>query len=249
MTQQAYFINHTSHLLSLPKSTGRIYTGSDYCIKAFPRNFRFLLLNIKKSFPVTLLIPPVLESELTLLEKYLEVFISLAEENDEIICNDLGMLKVISSMNKRRFKIGLGRFFSYQKRGVQKLYDAVKDEDLRDIPILEKETIAFLKNLDVERVEVDAVTYGLNMPDKIDIKISLYEDNLLTSYTINCPYTFNGRYWNRKCKRECLINWVTISSEENLSDIIEKGKAYYQNTEPSTSDKIDRVVKFKWKIE
>ncbi|MCX7990682.1 MAG: hypothetical protein N2999_01405 [Proteobacteria bacterium] len=249
MTERAYFIEDKQAFSLLPKTADRIYTGSDYCIKAFPKYFSSFLKLLKKTAPVSLLIPPLLESEIKLFHKYLEKFTDLANEEDEIICNDLGALKVLSSLSIRdRFKIGLGRFYSYQKRGVQKLYDAVKAEDLMDIPILDPKTIIFLKSLGVERVEIDAVPYGINIPDDIDIKISLYEDNLLTSYTINCPHTFNGRYWGRECKRQCMLSYIMVlSSEEITAKIVERGKAYYQNTEPTKSDKIDRIVRFMWK--
>lgn len=247
MIEKAYFIRDLADLKAVT-SVDRVYIGSDHCIKAFPDKFNFLINKLKLSFKINLLIPPILESELSLLEKYLKMFINIADEDDEIILNDLGALKLVISTEDRKFKVGLGRYFSYQKRGVQNLYGMVEHKDLRDIPILEKETVMFLKNIGVDRVEIDATYYGLNIPEDVDIKISLYENNLLTSYSINCPHTFNGRYWGRRCKRECLSAYASMSSEETISPIFLLGKAYYQNTEPSKSEKVDRIVRFQWKI-
>lgn len=247
MIEKAYFIKSSVSLSFFPSDAKRIYLGSDYCIKAFPSKFGFLLSLAKISFPVTLLIPPLLESELKIFDKYLKIFLEFADSEDEIIFNDLGALKIVSSLENKNFKIGIGRFYSYQKRGVQKLYNAIQPEDLIDVPILDKETISFLRNLGVERIEIDAVPYGLNILETYGMKISLYENNLLTSYTINCPYTYTGNYWGRKCNRQCLINSMILRSEEATSDIYQVGKAFYQNTIPSKTTKIDRIVSFSWK--
>lgn len=247
MIEKAYFLKNLSELRKLPTDADRLYIGSDYCIKALPKNFEYFLIKIKSYYPVTLLTPPILESELKIFENYMNIFLKYAGCNDEIIFNDMGALYFVSTLRKKDFKMGLGRFFSYQKRGVQKLYNAVTSEDLRDVPILDRETIAYLKKFDIERIEIDAVPYGINILDNYNMKISLYVDNIITTFTLNCPYTFNGKYWGRRCKRECLNNFLILSSNETVSEFFEKGRIFYQNTKPAISDKIDRVVSILWK--
>ncbi len=246
MIEHAYFVKNISRLSSLPDNTSRIYLGSDFCIKAYPKNFRTLVEEVKSRYHVSLLMPPILESELKLMERYLTLFTELAEKDDEIIFNDLGGLFFFRKNYKKNIKTGLGRYYSYQKRGVQKLYDAVKKEDLRDVPLMDELTIDFLRSIGVVRIEIDATPYGINMDKLPDMAVSIYLDHILTSYTINCPYTFNGKYWGRTCSRQCLSSSVIFSSEENLSDFYETGRAYYQEGLKTIPPGIDRLVRFRW---
>ncbi len=247
MIEHAYFIKNISDLRLVPNNAGRIYLGSDFCIKAYPKTFSDLIKRTKERYPVSVLIPPVLEMELALMERYINILKELMERDDEIIFNDLGCLFYFINNFKNEYSVGIGRYYSYQKRGVQKFNNVVKKEDLREIPVLDEKMVSFLKSLSVKRVEIDATPYGLEIDSGVDIAISLYLDNILTSYTINCPYTFNGRWWGRKCNRQCLTSMVTFSSEGNVADFFEKGRAYYQDGVETAHPKIDRLVRLEWK--
>lgn len=245
MIEKAYLVKHANDLKNLPIDANRIYLGSEHCIKAFPYNFNNLLNNSRKRLPVSVVFPPILESETKLFFKYLGIVETHFNANDELILNDWGTLYYIHK-TKKNISVRLGRFFSYQKRGTQKRYETINDEDLSSIPILDKKSINFLKKYGITGIEIDYPLYGLNIKEKQNISISVYTPLALNSYTLNCYFTFDGKKWNRKCKRECLRSEFIFCGEESEESFIQKGKIYYTTSHIKTNSFIDRVVDIKW---
>lgn len=100
MIEKAYVIQHIKDLSHIPQDANRIYCGSEYCIKAFPSNFSTFIKKIKEVYPLSLLTPPIIESELDLFYQYFNMFQSLASNNDEIIVNDFGTLEYLTKNKK-----------------------------------------------------------------------------------------------------------------------------------------------------
>ncbi len=106
--------------------------------------------------------------------------------------------------------------------------------------------IDFLKYLGVERVEIDIPPYGINLQEKLEINLSVYEPFSLLSYTLNCPFTFKDGVWHRKCKRDCLNSLLIYSGSDAIGDFFQCGKIYYAKAKKPLN-MVDRIVYIKWK--
>jgi len=247
LIEKAYVTNNIKDLTSLPEDANRIYSGSEYCIKAFPTNFTKLIKEVKKQKPLSLLTPPIIESELPLFYKYFAIFENFASEEDELIINDWGILHYVTKNKKTAYKLRLGRFLTYQKRGTQKRNNLVDDTSLSAIPILEKQTVKYLANLGVTGVDIDIPLYKVKLDEPVELNLAICLPYALNSYTINCPFTFNGSQWGRRCKRECINLKMLFSNEEVEEPFFQRGKAYYTMAHLLDLPYISRIVHFEWK--
>ncbi|GAB4442946.1 MAG: hypothetical protein OHK0040_13870 [bacterium] len=178
--------------------------------------------------------------------EFLDLFEKFVDDSSEIIINDLGILHTLTEKKNTLYKIRLGRFLSYQKRGTQKLYGAVTAEELSYVPILNKKTMDFLIKLGVSGLDIDIPTHNLNIANKPELEIAVYMPYALNSYTINCPFTFNGKSWGRSCKRECLNVKLFYENTETEEPFFQRGKAYYRASMKTISPFINRVVILEW---
>lgn len=247
MKEKAYLVKNLRDLNLLPKDASRLYIGSEYCVKAYPKQFKYLLNKIRTlGMPFSLLTPPVIESELPLFFKILEIFEEVATNSSEVIFNDWGVLNFINKNKTKQYKIRTGRFLSYQKRGTQRLYNMIKYEELSHVPILDKKTVDFLVKMGITGIDIDIPIYNVYIKNKPEIHLSIYIPYALNSYTINCPFTFDGKKWGRTCKRECLHIKLIYENQETEAPFFQKGKAFYTKSHPLTLSHVDRIVAFEW---
>lgn len=247
MKEVAYFLKDISELNRLPQETQRLYIGSESCIRAFPKSFKEQLEFLEsKDYSLSLLTPPIIESELPHFYKILEDFEKIAKEDSEVIINDWGILEYLRRNKKKVYNIRLGRLLTYQKRGTQNLYDVVKPFDLSNIPILDDKTLNYLKKFHVTGIDIDIPIYGISIENPPEIHLAVYIPFVLSSYTLNCPFTFDGTKWSRKCQRECLTITLTYSNDETTIPFLQKGKIYYSKNQSSIPSFIKRVVFFEW---
>jgi hypothetical protein len=222
--------------------------GSEYCLKAVPNNYLEIINKAKKKYALTLLLPPLLESEIDSALQLIDDIKESLRFPFEIVINDWGLLYELSKKRDEKISLVLGRMLSYQKRGNQKLYDIIKPEDLSYVPILDEKMIRFLKNLGIKRIEIDVPANGVVINKKIDINLSIYTPFSLLSYTLNCPFTFKANRWQRNCSRECLNSFLVYTGGDNLTDFFQCGKIYY--TESNwLLDIADMIIYISWKKE
>lgn len=246
MIEKSYFIKNLIDLSFLPKEAVRIYVGSEYCIRAMSNNYLEVLKRAQTKYKISLLLPPLLESEIDEALKIIEKTKKNLNDSFEIVINDWGLLHVLSKNRDEKISLVLGRMLSYQKRGNQNLHNVITPDSLNNVPVLNDRMIAFLKDLGVERVEVDVPPYGVKINKKIEIKLSVYKPFSILSYTLNCPFTFDMKIWNRKCKRECINNFLVYTGDDAITDFFQCGKIYYTKSK-EILDIADRIVYISWK--
>lgn len=247
MIEKAYVINSLEDLSLLPKDCNRVYIGSEYCVKAFPVHLEKLIKESKKLMPISLLTPPLLESELANLFKYLNIFEKFASREDELVINDWGVIAYITSNERKIYKLRLGRFLTGQKRGTQKRNSVVQDTSLSEVPILDKKTIEYLVKIGITGIDIDLPLYKVKLPEQSELKIAVCLPYAVNSYTVNCPFTFNGKKWGRRCKRECLKIKMFYNNQEVEEPFFQKGKAYYTKSHFINLPFVERIVNFEWK--
>ncbi len=246
MLEKAYYIQNLEDVESLPKEAERVYVGSEYCVNAFPDDFNSLL-TAAKIYPISMLTPPVLESDIPSFNLILNAFETFARNDDEIIINDWGLFSQLRN-KKRHYKIRIGTFLTYQRRGTQRRYDIVRDETLTTIPVLDDKMLTFLKNNGVSGIDIDLPLYSPNIKLVSPLSLAAYLPYALNSYTINCPFTFNGKSWGRSCARNCVNLKLFFKNDETGEPFFQKGKAYFTNSHPvKDTSLIDRLVYFEWK--
>lgn len=247
MVENAYFVSNIQEISQLPDDCDIVYLGSEYCIKAYPTDLTGLIKEVEKKYKFSVIIPPILESDLDVFHKILKRVIQASKKSFEIVINDWGILyKLYKEISDERINFVIGRMLSYQKRGNQKLYDNVRKEELGYVPVLNQKMIDFLKKLKVKRIEIDYPYYGINIEEVKGIGISVYSPFSVLSYTINCPYTFNESHWTRRCGRECLNTYLIYFGGDAQTPFYQHGKIYYSETR-NIYDKADRIVHLSWK--
>lgn len=245
MIEKSYFIKNLRDLSILPEEANRIYFGSEYCIRAMNKNYLDILKKAEKKYKISLLLPPILESEIYDVLEVIEQTKKNLENSYEIVINDWGLLHFLSKNRDEKASLVIGRILSYQKRGNQNLYNVITSDDLGNVPILQDKMINFLKSLGVERIEIDVPFYGVKINKKPEIKLSVYSPFSVLSYTLNCPFTFEKGAWNRKCKRQCINNFLVYTGGDAITDFHECGKIYYTKSE-KVIDIADRIVYIAW---
>jgi len=247
VVEKAYFVKNLNSLSIVPHNANVIYIGSEYCLKAFPSHYYEIIKKCNKEFKIGILTPPLLESDR---KRFIQIFTKTTEilnAGFEVIVNDWGVLNYLQEYKSEKINIVLGRLLSYQKRGYQKLYGLFDQSLLSYVPILNDKNVNFLKKLGVKRVEIDIPPWGVNFNLDVDISISVYMPFSIQSYTINCPFTFSGVGWDKKCRRECLESYLTYDGGDSVCKFIQCGKIYY--SEIKTQDNVnfaDRIVYIKW---
>lgn len=246
MIEKAYVINNLEDLSLLPRDSNRVYIGSEYCVKAFPLQLEKIIKESKKLMPISLITPPLLECELNTFFKYLHFFEMVASKDDELIINDWGVMGYVTSNEQKIYKLRLGRFLTYQKRGTQKRNNLVQDSSLSDIPVLDKKTVEYLINIGINGIDIDLPLYKINLPENLEMSIAVCLPYAVNSYTINCPFTFNGKKWGRKCKRECLKIKMFYNNQEVEEPFFQKGKVYYTKSHFIDLPFVKRIINFEW---
>lgn len=248
VVEKAYLIESLKDLEKLPKDANRVYVGSEYCIKTLPEDFENIVIECAKSYPVSFLTPPLLESDLPIFFKYFEKLKKILQKPFEVIANDWGILYWLSkNVNVGDIIICTGRLLSYQKRGFQELNNKIEMKNLQEVPILDELMQEFLIKLRVSLIEIDIEPYGAILPEKVNIPISVHLSPPFASYTLNCPFTFDGKLWQRSCKRQCLTGFLQFYNKETKSPILQKGKIYYTLTGSDKKVKAQRLVHILWK--
>lgn len=245
MIEKSYFIKNLRDLSVLPVETKRVYFGSEYCIRAVNKNYLEVLKKAEKKYKISLLLPPLLESEIDNALKIIDQTKKNLNNLFEVVINDWGLLHLLSKNRDKKLSLVLGRILSYQKRGNQNLYDVITSDDLNDVPILDDKMIHFLKSLGVERIEIDVPFYGVKINKKPDIKLSVYRPFSVLSYTLNCPFTFEKGIWKRSCRRQCINTFFIYNGGDAITDFLQCGKIYYTKSE-KVIDIADRIVYIAW---
>ncbi len=247
MVEKAYFVKNLKALSKVPHDANIIYIGSEYCLKAFPACYYEIIKRCKKNYKIGILTPPLVESDI---KRFIQLFSKTKELlNDvfEIIVNDWGVLNYLQENKSEKINIVLGRLLSYQKRGNQKLYGLFDQSLLSYVPVLNDRNVNFLKKLGVSRIEIDVPPWGVRLNTNVGISISLYMPFSIQSYTLNCPFTFSGARWDKKCRRECLENYLTYAGGDSVNKFIQCGKIYYSEIKTLNNVNFaDRIVYITW---
>lgn len=245
MIEKSYFIYDIEALNNLPEDVRRIYVGSEYCIRAIPKNYIEIINRAKENYKITLILPPLLESEI---DKALEIINKVRKNLDnpfEIVINDWGLLYLLSKEKDDKVSLVLGRILSYQKRGNQRLYKVIKSEDLGSVPILDDKMVNFLLNLGIKRIEIDIPPNGVKISKKPKVDLTIYTPFSLISYTLNCPFMFEKGVWRRTCNRECINNFLVYTGGDAITDFLQCGKIYFTKS-ANVIDWADRIVYISW---
>lgn len=113
---------------------------------------------------------------------------------------------------------------------------------------MDKKTVDFLLINGASGIDIDIPFYGATLPEKSPLNVALCIPYALNSYTINCPFTFDGKKWTRTCKRECLILKLYYKNEETEVPFFQKGKVFYTTTLFKKTDFFNRIVYFEWNL-
>lgn len=245
MAELALYVASRDDLDRLPAATGRLYCGTEHCLRSLPPDFPALLAAMRNQGMVSILLPPVREDELPHLERILDGVVPMLGAGDEIVFNDWGVLELL-----RRHPVpacAAGRLLTGQRRGPQRLTGGLEDSHLAQVPALLPAMTAFLVSLGVGRIELDMPVRGLLLPDSPGIALSVYEPPSIASFTLNCPHLSDGTTWTGNCRRECLTGKLTYRGGDAESEFIQKGRLYLADGPAvDVPPQADRLVRMRW---
>jgi len=230
-----------------PEKYSRIYFGSEFCPHRIPtiNDLDDIISFCEDHGKVFTLVTPYLSEDAVGKVKMLLNFLHYMRKYPEILISDWGMLHYIPENFGMNFSLVLGRILAKQKTGprIEFLKDERPSEYLSskkshiDIPAF----LRFLKNRGINRIELDIPIQGIDIeiPENLDISVSLYYPYAYISTTRRCPIRVTG-----KC--DCQCNYFELSSKNMPVKLYTRGNTVFfkHNKLPKIPDKLryDRLV-------
>lgn len=221
--------------LSFP-AADRVYIGSEACEYLFCRNADVLLNSAKtlneSGLAVTLVTPPVsqfeMDSVLTLISRF-----DLNLLADEVVCNDIGVIRCcISSL--KHMKIRAGRFFDKVSREARfdpfKASEMQKNRRIFRTPWpVQNELGAYLKRMGIDGFETDCIpgeTLDMDFPGW---SFALWYPGIILSYATTCEFAgsqlpVDQKFIPGRCLCECTDYSVEACARDTYMKIIKSGR-------------------------
>lgn len=218
--EEAIFITESSGLPNWSSRYSRIYFGNEFCQKLIPSREEVEdILNFvsSKSLNFTFVTGFVTEPDLDYLQDLLAV-ISAKNPNAEIVINDWGMLGIV---RKHNLIPVIGRLLTKQRRDprILNLRARLTEEatERSKAAGIGQYLIRFLKNNDVERMEIDNLPQGITLGRYINFErfyFSLYFPYNYVTTSRRCIFNNGSLQPERglltKCERKCKLNPIVL---------------------------------------
>jgi hypothetical protein len=230
-----------------PGDWSRLYFGAEFCPWRFPSLeslSRFVAIARQSGLPVTIMTPVLNETFLPRFRAQMEALLPLLSEGDELLASDLGTIHFVRQLSSEVTLVA-GRVLSGQKRGPR-----ILDLDLNDAERdyfqqgrwYQTETLGFLAEQSIERVELDNLLQGIAALPK-PLTGSLHLPYAMVTSSRNCPVRTPGEYG--VCSGGC-DTVLKLKNSQTALPLFQAGNTQFlKNPEPPadlSALRIDRIV-------
>lgn len=243
--EQAWLTNKLPE--QLPGGIDRLYFGAEFCCWRMPA-FEEILLALdrcrQQQISFTLVTPILYEVWLPTVRQLMSDLQGHLGPDDELLISDLGLIGMAQESFPATTLV-CGRALSGQKRGPRILDLELSDAELHYFQqgsCYSAETISFLKEQGVERVELDNLLQGIApLPD--GLRGSLHVPYALVTTSRNCP--FRSPQHDRPCQPTC-GKMFSLETTQTQVPLFQAGNSQFLHNDQLPEDLvalgIDRVV-------
>lgn len=254
--EEAIFITEVSELKNWSGRYSRIYFGNEFCQRLIPtveEVEEILNFTLSKDLRFTFVTSFVTDTALDSLQDLLNI-ISRKTPNSEVVINDWGMLGIV---RKHNLIPVVGRLLTKQRRDPRilnlkgKLTEGAIERS-KSVGI-GSYLIQFLKNNDVERMEIDNLPQGIKLREYINLErfhFSLYFPfNYVTTsrrciFNDGCHQPEGGVL--SKCERRCRHSPVVLRHDAMPLPLYLKGSTIFLENrklpDSIAQEGIDRII-------